>query len=190
MRKLSTKQEDEIIEIADTLGDCVHEFYARHPTTTERFQYDANKLERKGNTIYNRLPQQRQHYGKKVLTGFKKGTLGDEEGNSFSSDPSDPDYREDWKELISAGYPEAFDVMAKVMFESSRTLPRSRDDSNEDLELKIVGDEGEEQAAGPEDNAGTQQNDGSEDGTVAEELEDPLAKSSSGKSKPKDAPQE
>ncbi len=167
MRKLSHTPQDTEIEIADVVGGCTHVFYARQPTDRERFLYEANRFRREGNTIYDRLPEQRREYGRKVLTGFVKGTLGDEEGNPIASDPEDPDYREDWADLIAASFPQAFDVAARVMFESTSTVPRRTEEEQENLQV-VYGDDPAEDV--PQEDA------------TQEEVSRPLASSSSGRS--------
>ena len=137
MRRLSKTPQDTEIEIADVVGGCTHVVYARQPTDRERFLYEARRYERRGNTIYDRLPRQRRSYGRRILTGFIKGTLGDEEGHPIASDPEDPDYREDWADLIAASFPQAFDVAAKVMFEGTSTVPR-RTGEEEQEEIQVV----------------------------------------------------
>lgn len=168
MRKLSHTPQDTEIEIADVVGGCTHVFYARQPTDRERFLYEAKRYERRGNTIYDRLPGQRRHYGRKVLTGFVKGTMGDEEGNPIASDPEDPEYREDWADLIAASFPQAFDVVARVMFESTSTVPRRTGEEEQENIQVVYGDEPAEDEA--------------QDGEAREEMSRPLASSSSGKS--------
>jgi hypothetical protein len=161
MRRLSHTPQDTVIEVSDLVGGCTHVVYARQPTDRERFLYEANRYERQGNTIYDRLPRQRRHYGRQVITGFDKGTLGDEEGRLISSDPQDPDYRQDWAELIGVSFPQLFDEVARVMFEATRTVPTSQEERDK-LRFEIDGNASGEPA----------------DDEQVEELDGPLGRSS------------
>ena len=110
-----------IIEIKDDVAGVIHEFYYRMPTTKERVQYRAGLFERKGNKIINRVFEQQVKFGAKVVTGFRKGSLAIQ-GKPISSDQSDPDYREDWKELLMKGCPELLAVVGKTAFEGAEAV--------------------------------------------------------------------
>ena len=152
------------IEINDPVAGGIHVFYARPPTTRERFQYQGRQFERKGKKIINRLPSLRQEFGRKVLLGFEdRGLLG-EGGQALSSDPQAENYREDWLDLIASGFPEAIDVVAQIVFESVRQVPDR--EGMKDLTFEL---EGEAEA----DKERGQKESGREDGEV-ETLDSPL----------------
>ncbi len=104
--------------VRDFFGD-EHEIYFRTPTTTERMQYRAGMWERKEGKIINRAAGQRMQYGAAIITGFKKGSLG-ADGQPIASDPADPDYREDWLDLLTAAAPDVIDLVAQQVFETGQ----------------------------------------------------------------------
>lgn len=107
MRDLTAKN---TIEINDGISGDVHEIYYRTPTNEERAAYLAGAVQRKGKKILNRVFENRLKFGAKIITGFKKGTIG-KDGKAFSCDENDEDYREDWMDLLVS---EAGDIVAAV----------------------------------------------------------------------------
>lgn len=98
------------LEIHDGMSGDVHEIHYRMPTNEERAAYQNGAFERRGQKIRSRIFENRLKFGARIITGFRKGTLGID-GNAFSSDPDDPDFRQDWKDLL-VRY--AGDVVASV----------------------------------------------------------------------------
>ena len=78
--------ERNVVEIYD--GKCgeTHEFFYRDPTVKEMEAYNAQCFTRKRNKVTNHQVATRLKFGKKVLTGFAKGTLA-ANGKLMASDP-------------------------------------------------------------------------------------------------------
>lgn len=91
--------ERNILDIQDGITGDVHEIYYRMPTNEERAAYQNGVFERRGQKLKSRVFENRLKFGSRIISGFTKGTLGID-GRLFSADPSDPDYRQDWKDLL------------------------------------------------------------------------------------------
>jgi hypothetical protein len=103
-------------------GDEVHTFYYRRPTNQEHVAYRASMFKRVKNKIISTVGQARYDFGKRVVTGFDKGTMcdgfnADGSPNLFSCATEDPDYRDDWKELIGKTLPDIFAIIGEYVFE-------------------------------------------------------------------------
>jgi hypothetical protein len=99
-----------VAKINDGVSGDVHEIYYRAPTNEERAAYLNGAVKRSGKKLISKVFETRIRFGTAIITGFKKGTIGID-GKEFSSDPNDPDYREDWKnQLVS----QAGDIVAAV----------------------------------------------------------------------------
>ncbi len=107
-----------VVEIQDGISGDVHEIYYRIPTVEEIASYQNSSFERRGRKFRNRIFENRLKFGGRIITGFKKGTLGCD-GRAFASEPDDPDYREDWKEQLTANAPDVVSAVAVVAFEST-----------------------------------------------------------------------
>lgn len=119
--------ERNVLEIQDGISGDVHEIYYRMPSNEERAAYQNGAFERRGNRIKSRLFENRLKFGARLITGFRKGTIGID-GKAFSSDSSDPDYRQDWKELLVR---HAGDIVASVaagVFENTGTAREAEPD--------------------------------------------------------------
>lgn len=132
------------MRVNDPISDDVHELYYRAPTVKERSAYDASRFVRKGKKVINRTFETRLKFGLRILTGFKKGTFGIE-GRAFSSDASDPAYREDWKALLETNAPDIVAELGRRVFEASE---------NEGVEVEgadIEADEADIEGAGAQE---------------------------------------
>lgn len=106
------------VEIRDGLSGDDHEIYYRMPTNEERAAYQNSAFARSGNRLKARLYENRIKFGSRIITGFKKGSLGIG-GKPFSSDESDPDYRADWKDLLVQHAGDIVSSVAVTVFEST-----------------------------------------------------------------------
>lgn len=116
MRDLSALKN--VIEIRDAVSGDVHELHYRLPTTSERAAYQASLLARKGGKIVSRVFQSRVEFAGRILTGFAKGSFACS-GRLIASDPADPDYLPDWKDMLTAACPEILAVLGQVAFEGA-----------------------------------------------------------------------
>jgi hypothetical protein len=123
MRDAKKADEETVFEFADQAEGCVHEVRARRPTTRERFEFEASLFRREGDRVLNRTPWVRIEFGKQLLTGIRKGTIG-EGGRPVASDPEDEDYREDWRDVVAEAVPEIPEALARHFFEAVRPVPR------------------------------------------------------------------
>jgi hypothetical protein len=133
MRELNVQENT--IEIQDGISGDVHAIRCRKPTMHEMAAYQAGLFERKGKKMINRIYQTRVEFGKKIITGFVKGTLG-VDGQAFASDPADPQYREDWLDILCTMAPEIVAAVAMQAYEGTGLarldldmVPESEDDT-------------------------------------------------------------
>ncbi|MHC1726497.1 MAG: hypothetical protein AB9866_10885 [Syntrophobacteraceae bacterium] len=116
MRDLAAQRN--VIEINDGASGDVHEVYYRMPTNEERAAYQNGAFAVKGRKLQARIFENRIKFGARVITGFKKGTLGID-GKAFSSEANDPDYREDWKTQLVENAGDIVTAIAAFVFEGT-----------------------------------------------------------------------
>jgi len=121
--------------IKDGMSGDVHEITYRAPTNAEIAAYHAKSFERKGKRVVSRLTDVRLEHGKKIITGFKKGTFGIG-GAAFASDPDDPDYRSDWKDLLADSAPDIVALVGLQAFEGTTLLATEEDEDGGEEEEK------------------------------------------------------
>lgn len=124
--------ERNVLEIQDGISGDVHEIYYRMPTNEERAAYQNGAFERRGRKLRARIFENRMKFGARIITGFRKGSLG-VGGKAFSCEPDDPDFRQDWKDLMIE---HAGDIVASVAACVFETTGAARE---ADLELPLEG---------------------------------------------------
>jgi len=107
-----------IAYVRDGVSGDLHELHYRLPTNAERVSYQAGLWVRKGKQLINQALETRLRMGSQLLVGFVKGSIG-MDGKPFASDPNDPDYREDWRELLLQYAPDVVAVVALAAFEGT-----------------------------------------------------------------------
>jgi len=107
-----------IAYVRDGVSGDLHELHYRLPTNADRVSYQAGLWVRKGKQFINQALETRLRLGSQLLVGFVKGTIG-LDGKPFSSNPTDPDYREDWRELLLQYAPDVVAVVALAAFEGT-----------------------------------------------------------------------
>lgn len=105
--------------ITDARSGSEIELYYRTPTTQEEVQYQTRLLKKQGKKVLINAFETRLEMGLKILTGFREGDFG-VDGTPISSDPSSPNYREDWKELLKQGAADIISTFAFHVFEGAR----------------------------------------------------------------------
>jgi hypothetical protein len=105
-----------VIEIIDGISGDVHEISYRIPSNQERVAYGSQLWKREGRRLKDQTYSTRTKFGKRIITGFKKGTLGIG-GKPFSSDPKDIDYRADWLDLMCESAGDVVAAVAQSVFE-------------------------------------------------------------------------
>jgi hypothetical protein len=143
MRILGPNTKNELV-IEDAPSNSTITYYWRNPTDAERIRYSNELYTREKNKADKEVimmhPEVRRDYGLKVLTGFKYGDFGDENGKPISSDETHGNYRKDWKELILANAPEHLPLIAMHVFESTKIKSRKVTEGIE-IEVAQEGDE-------------------------------------------------
>ena len=119
--------ERNIAMIQDGISGDVHEIYYRSPRPEEIAAYQTGMFQRKGNNLVSRVAQQRMKWGGKIITGFRKGTIG-ADGKVIASDPNDPDYRSDWMELLKKGMPDVVMAVATAAFDRTEVTQEEPDE--------------------------------------------------------------
>ncbi|MCE5333848.1 MAG: hypothetical protein LLG06_04595 [Desulfobacteraceae bacterium] len=107
-------------------GDEKHVLFYRRPGQKEIASYNAHLFERRGNRIIQKASETRTRYGAKIMTGFEKGTFG-VDGKVFASQPEDPDYRADWKELLVEHVPDIVAAVGAFAFEGTKVVAETPD---------------------------------------------------------------
>ncbi len=124
--------ERNVLEIQDGISGDVHEIYYRMPTNEERATYQNGAFERRGRKLRARIFENRMKFGARIITGFRKGSLG-AGGKPFSCEPDDPDFRQDWKDLMIEHAGDIVASVATCVFESTGAAREA------DLELPLEG---------------------------------------------------
>lgn len=129
------------VTITDPIGGGDVKLYYRTPTTNERQQYTSSLFQTKGRKVKTMISGARQKFGQKILTGFRHNDfcLVEEDGRkvAFASDPKDPQYRENWKDLVVESAADLVETLAFHVFEGAKVMP----DDDENDEIADDGDE-------------------------------------------------
>jgi len=83
-----------------------------------------------------RAIQTRIKFGAKLLVGFSKGTFG-LNGKAIASDPQDPDYYPDWKELLVKEAPDIVADVARDAFEGTKVVTDDGSSLDEDIDALV-----------------------------------------------------
>ena len=126
--------------VRDPISGDTLTLYFRFPTTEERQGYMSAMFERDENKIRFRISEARQEFGLKILSGIKKGSFSLIENGApmreISSDSSDPDYLENWKELVAKQGIDIVEEMAAYIFEGHKVQSVQRVKGGEDFTPK------------------------------------------------------
>ncbi|WKZ32924.1 MAG: hypothetical protein QY316_00525 [Thermodesulfobacteriota bacterium] len=133
MREL-TRSEKNTLTVLDSRSGSEIELYYRNPTSREEALYQSRLMKKKGGKIVVRSFDVRAEFGLKILTGFRTGDFG-VGGEPISSDPNDPNYRDDWKMIVAEGASDIVRTLALAVFEGVRV------DSADDIDIEEVIDE-------------------------------------------------
>ena len=114
------KQSDRnVLRISDAISGSEIELYYRMPTTSEQVAYQSKLVKRQGKKVVIHAFDTRLEYGLKILTGFREGDFGFD-GKPVASDNQSPNFREDWKELLTQSAPDIINAFAMTIFEGAR----------------------------------------------------------------------
>jgi hypothetical protein len=92
--------------------------YYRLPSTRERIAFQKGCYKEKNGKLVNQTVAARAAYGELILTGVRDGdfVFGD---TPISSDPTSPNYRKEWKELVSATAGDLLITLGMHVFEGT-----------------------------------------------------------------------
>lgn len=110
------------LRINDNISDSVIVLYYRMPTTPERVAFANESVQRVRNEVVTRVPETRLKYGNKILTGFREGDFTAEvsgEEKPISSEPTSPNYFQDWKEQVNCQAADLIMLLAAHVFDAS-----------------------------------------------------------------------
>lgn len=109
------------LRLHDNLSDSTLELYYRTPTAKEQAGYTNGMTKRQRNKVVNCTGENRQKYGKDILTGFRDGDFVIEKDDGslaqVSSNPGSDGYREDWKKWFCKHNADLVEVLAVNVFE-------------------------------------------------------------------------
>lgn len=118
MRDLKASEKNKLT-INDSRSGTEIELYYRNPTTQEEVQYQSKLIKRQGKKVLINAFETRLEMGLKILIGFRDGSFGFD-GKPISSEPTSPNYREDWKDLLKESAADIITVFAFHIFEGAR----------------------------------------------------------------------
>ncbi|MFA4871375.1 MAG: hypothetical protein WC623_24465 [Pedobacter sp.] len=114
--KLSDKNK---IGIFDARSGTDIELYYRTPTTSEEVEYQHLLVKRQGRKVIINPFEARLEMGLRILTGFSEGSFGID-GKAISSEPENPNYKENWKDLLKETASDIITTFAFTIFEGAR----------------------------------------------------------------------
>jgi hypothetical protein len=119
-RDLKRSEQNRLV-IADGIsGDKIVLFY-RQPTAAEYIRYHSETVERKdGKTTFDE--EARIDFAREILTGAADGCLVFD-GRPVSTDPANPAYDENWKQLIRETAADWLMLLAGVAFDGQVRVP-------------------------------------------------------------------
>lgn len=86
------------------------------PTVDQVKGYRQESIRRKGNKSIVSTFDPALKYGLAIITGFEEGAFG-YDGKPISADPASPNYREDWKALLSKTAADIVTMVSAVVFD-------------------------------------------------------------------------
>jgi len=120
------------------LFDSIHNancyFTFRPPTAEEIVSYKSKIMRLRGRKV-TQDSKVKLRYGLLVMEGFEEGYLGNE-GKPLSTDPSSPNYDENWKQHIRKACPHMVMLLCEYVFDSSAVEPEEQEDKQDFLESK------------------------------------------------------
>lgn len=132
MRDLTRSDKNKMI-INDARSGSEIELYYRNPTTQEEVEYQSKLFKRQGKKMLINAFSTRLEMGLKILTGFREGDFGIE-GKPIASDPQNPNYKENWKELLKENAADIITAFSFAVFEGARI------DTGTEMDFESVGE--------------------------------------------------
>ena len=114
-----------IVVLQDTVTNEEVRLYYRRPESSEIVKYQS-KVYRAGKGGQIEIDGDlKVEMALEILTGFEKGFFLDENDKVFSSDVMDPEYREDWKEMVKKLGADLLMGLSASAYESTRRVEDS-----------------------------------------------------------------
>lgn len=109
--------------IDDNISGTTVRLFHRMPTPGERIRYtnECYPKDNKGRTRIA-LSESRQKFGMKILTGIGNGDFLDGDGKPMSSDKSDENYNQAWRDLVAKYAIDLVELMAAQVFDASASI--------------------------------------------------------------------
>lgn len=123
--------EKNTLRLTDHISGSELELHYRLPDTRERVGYNNMFVRRQGNKVKMQATEARLKYGAKILLGFRAGDFADADGRPLASDPGEPGYREDWKDLVCAHAADIVEQLAIRVFDAPVSIGEDEDDDND-----------------------------------------------------------
>lgn len=140
--------ENNTITLMDPVDKFEVVFSYRTPTTDDRVRYQASRYKREGTKLIDRSRSAVVEAALGVLVGIRTGDFT-YAGAPVSSNPENPEYREDWKELVAAAAGDLLFLMGHDLFEGRVSIP---DGANIEIvsEFEAAADKAEAEKAAEE----------------------------------------
>lgn len=123
-RSLKNESKNSIL-LQDTVSNEEVRLYYRRPESSEIVKYQSKVYTAgKGGQI-EIDGELKVEMALEILTGFDKGFFLDENDKVFSSDSSDSEYRNDWKDMVKKLGSDLLLSLASVAYESTRRVEDS-----------------------------------------------------------------
>ncbi len=159
-----------LLTVHDGMADDDVAFFHRWPTTDERVAYRNAALKLKGRSLKNKVTETNIRFGGKLITGFIKSELNASEelegglvynGKPFSSFPiviqdyknieaelakkesasGDPDYLENWKQLVIETSADLIEQVGAVIFGGVGVVENEEEEEEFEFEEEKKGEE-------------------------------------------------
>lgn len=115
MRDLKRSDTNRLALTDGVTGEKIVVFYAT-PQASQVKAYRQASIKRKGDRVVMNTFDPALKYGLEILTGFEEGAFG-YDGEPISADSASPNYREDWKALLSETASDIVTIVAAVAFD-------------------------------------------------------------------------
>jgi hypothetical protein len=103
----------------DNIGGGNLTVFFRPPTPQERMEYSNSQVSRHGRKVDSILGNTRMKFGLKIITGIADGDFVKGDKKPLSSDPTSPNYDENWKDIIKRLASDVISMLAIHAFENA-----------------------------------------------------------------------
>lgn len=118
MRDLKRSDRNRVVLNDTASGTKIGMYYAT-PTAAQVKAYRSAAIRRKNGKVLVDNFDPALKYGLEIITGFDEGAFG-YDGVTISADPSSPNYRADWRELLRETGADIVTMVAHIAFDGVR----------------------------------------------------------------------